>query len=82
VSSVIQAIWPPRVAVFYTYFSLRPCASEGSGSTLVCTLPTLQDADVLATLPMYDPGMLASWYRRRYGSLFGCRWDDRNGIQI
>ena len=22
----------------------------------------------LATLPMYDPGLLASWYRRRYGS--------------
>ena len=27
------------------------------------------EADVLATLPMYDPGMLASWYRRRYGSV-------------
>ena len=38
--------------------SVWPCASEGSESTL-------READVLATLPMYDPGMLASWYRRR-----------------
>ena len=53
---VIQAIWPPRVAVFFQ-FGRAPCASEGSGSTL-------READVLATLPMYDPGMLASWYRQ------------------
>ena len=26
---------------------------------------------LMATLPMYDPGMLASWYRRRYGSARG-----------
>ena len=37
--------------------SVWPCASEESESTL-------READVLATLPMYDPGMLASWYRR------------------
>ena len=42
--------------------SIWPCASEGSESTL-------READVLATLAMYDPGMLASWYRRRYGSV-------------
>jgi hypothetical protein len=29
----------------------------------------------MATLPMYDPGLLASWYRRCYGSVL-CRWDD------
>merc|ERR1711924_175454 len=38
--------------------SVWPCASEESESTL-------READVLATLPMYDPGLLASWYRRR-----------------
>jgi hypothetical protein len=48
--------------------SVWPFASEGSESTL-------READVLATLPMYDPGMydpgmLASWYRRRYGSVW------------
>ena len=48
--------------------SVWPCASEESESTL-------READVLATLPMYDPGLLASWYRRRYGSAL-CRWDD------
>ena len=58
-SSGIQAVWPPRVAVL---FQFGRCASEGSESTL-------READVLATLPMYDPGMLASWYRRRYGSV-------------
>ena len=42
--------------------SVWPFASEGSESTL-------READVLATLPMYDPGMLASWYRGRYGSV-------------
>ena len=42
--------------------SVWPCASEDSESTL-------READFLATLPMYDPGMLASWYRRRYGSV-------------
>ena len=48
--------------------SVWPCASEESESTL-------READVLATLPMYDPGLLASWYRRRYGSAL-CRWVD------
>ena len=24
---------------------------------------TLREADLLATLPMYDPGLLASWYK-------------------
>ena len=42
--------------------SVWPCASEESESTL-------READVLATLPMYDPGLLASWYRRRDGSV-------------
>ena len=58
-SSGIQAVWPPRGGGL---ISVWPCASEGSESTL-------READVLATLPMYDPGMLASWYRRRYGSV-------------
>jgi hypothetical protein len=44
--------------------SVWPCASEESESTL-------READVLATLPMYDPGLLASWYRRRYMDLYG-----------
>ena len=60
VSSVIQAVWPPRGGGL---ISVWPCASEGSSES------TLREADVLATLPMYDPGMLASWYRRRYRHL-------------
>jgi len=50
----------------------------GSAGELFSLLPYLREADVLATLPMYDPPgcyMLASWYRRRYGSVL-CRWDD------
>ena len=57
--------------------SVWPCASEESESTL-------READVLATLPMYDPGLLASWYRRRDGSAL-CRWDDlgrRQNLQL
>ena len=43
-------------------FSVWPFASEGSESTL-------READVLATVPMYDPGLLASCGRRRHGSV-------------
>ena len=57
-SSGIQAVWPPRVAVLFQF-----------GRSLLRDQRALsaREADVLATLPMYDPGMLASWYRRRYG---------------
>ena len=73
-SSGIQAVWPPRVAVL---FQFGRAASEESESTL-------READLLATLPMYDPGLLASWYRRRDGSVL-CRWDDlgrRQNLQL
>ena len=53
-SSGIQAVWSPRVAVLFQFG--RSLLRDQSESTL-------READVLATtfhLPMYDPGMLAS----------------------
>ena len=44
--------------------SVWPCASEGSESTL-------READVLATLPMYDPGMRAKAFVERQAELIG-----------
>ena len=66
-SSGIQAVWPPRVAVLFQF-----------GRAL------LRNQRALSGKPMYDPGLLASWYRRRDGSVL-CRWDDlgrRQNLQL
>ena len=54
----VQAVWPPRVAVLF--FSFWPCASLRNRHGNYNSEHSPREADVLATLPMYDPGLLAS----------------------